>query len=236
MSATNEGQTRRALLAAGASGLAAAAAATIGLPLAAQAQATPVYLGVSGQTTGTTTEVISTGTDAIAGTTSASGRIGVVGYSSAATGETMGVMGRQASASGSGVYGQADAGGTGVFGLSGGIFVTSPTLTGVYGRTTDADVSTRGVWGESDSGVGVYGSSHGTKPAVLGTSDAGAPGVQGVSTGGRGGVFKGGQAQLRLIPSLNATHPASGLVGDLFLDKHKRLWFCKGGTTWTQIA
>jgi hypothetical protein len=191
---------------------------------------------VSGQTTSTNTEVVSTGTDALAGTTSASGRIGVVGYSSSGTGETFGVMGRQTSASGSGVYGQADAGGTGVFGLSGGIFVASVAQTGVYGRTTDANANTRGVWGESDSGVGVKGSSHGTQPAVLGTNNAGAAGVQGVSTNGRGGVFKGGLAQLRLIPSPSATHPSSGLVGDLFLDKHKRLWFCKGGTTWTQIA
>jgi hypothetical protein len=25
-------------------------------------------------------------------------------------------------------------------------------------------------------------------------------------------------------------------AGDLFLDKSKRLWFCKGATTWKQIA
>jgi hypothetical protein len=49
-------------------------------------------------------------------------------------------------------------------------------------------------------------------------------------------VFKGGKAQLRLVPSTATTHPASGTLGDLFLDKNTRLWFCKGGSTWKQIA
>jgi hypothetical protein len=43
-------------------------------------------------------------------------------------------------------------------------------------------------------------------------------------------------AQLRLQPSTLATHPASGAAGDLVVDVNKRLWFCKGGTVWVQLA
>jgi hypothetical protein len=25
-------------------------------------------------------------------------------------------------------------------------------------------------------------------------------------------------------------------VGDLYVDKNERLWFCKGGATWVQLA
>lgn len=54
---------------------------------------------------------------------------------------------------------------------------------------------------------------------------------------GRAGVFQGGVAQVRLVPStLGPTHPTTGARGDLFCDKYGRLWFCKGGTTWTQLA
>ncbi len=54
---------------------------------------------------------------------------------------------------------------------------------------------------------------------------------------GRAGVFQGGVAQIRLVPStLGPTHPTTGSRGDLFCDKYGRLWFCKGGTTWTQLA
>jgi hypothetical protein len=43
-------------------------------------------------------------------------------------------------------------------------------------------------------------------------------------------------ALVRLIPSGAATHPRTGALGDLFLDRNERLWFRKGGTTWKQIA
>jgi hypothetical protein len=52
----------------------------------------------------------------------------------------------------------------------------------------------------------------------------------------RGGLFAGKVAQVRLLPSSSASHPSSGSLGDLFLDKGGRLWFCKGGTTWKQLA
>jgi hypothetical protein len=53
--------------------------------------------------------------------------------------------------------------------------------------------------------------------------------------GGRGGWFSGGAAQVRLEPA-STTHPASGQIGDLFLDADANLWLCKGGRDWKQIA
>ena len=40
----------------------------------------------------------------------------------------------------------------------------------------------------------------------------------------------------KLVPSAATVHPASGQMGDLFVDKTGRLWFCKGGTLWKQLA
>ncbi len=140
-----------------------------------------------------------------------------------------------------GVYGQTTAG-RGVFG-------EATTGTGVRGNSKSGGI---GVHGDSPSGYGVAGNS-GSAVGVLGTSvsvtgvqgfvGTGAPttplgntGVFGSAPGGRGGQFAGGKAQLRLVPSSVATHPSSGVLGDIFLDKNKRLWFCKGGTDWTQLA
>ena len=62
------------------------------------------------------------------------------------------------------------------------------------------------------------------------------PGVHGQSAGGRGGRFRGPKAQIRLDPASASTHPASGSAGDLFVDKSKRLWFCRGGSKWVRLA
>jgi hypothetical protein len=64
-------------------------------------------------------------------------------------------------------------------------------------------------------------------------------GVSGYSPSGRGGSFSGGEAALQLIPSSRASHPRSGLAGDMFVDSRKRLWFCiKSGSraTWKQVS
>ncbi len=53
---------------------------------------------------------------------------------------------------------------------------------------------------------------------------------------GRGALFRGGAAQVRLEAAAAGTHPASGQLGDLFLDAGGRLWLCKGGTAWKQIG
>ncbi len=80
------------------------------------------------------------------------------------------------------------------------------------------------MFGQSTSASGLVGCS------------ASGTGVSGDSTSGRGGIFLGKLAQLRLNPSGDTTHPASGKRGDFFVDKSGRLWFCKGGTTWKQLA
>jgi hypothetical protein len=70
---------------------------------------------------------------------------------------------------------------------------------------------------------------------VWGTSESNY-GVRGDSVNGRGGLFIGKRAQLRLRPSDANSHPSSGAMGDLFVDRHGRLWFCKGGSSWRLLA
>jgi hypothetical protein len=140
-----------------------------------------------------------------------------------------------------GVYGHTT-GGRGVFG-------EASSGTGVRGNSTAGGI---GVHGDSPSGLGVAGNS-GSQTGVLGTSVSmtglqgfagsgkppapkGLTGVYGHSPNGRGAQLAGGVAQLRLVPSTSATYPASGLLGDFFLDKSGRLWFCKGGATWKQVS
>jgi len=91
-----------------------------------------------------------------------------------------------------------------------------------------------GVFGESTSSAGIFGTSA-TGAGVRAHGGSG-PGVLAQSDSGRGGVFAGAKAQLLLLPSGAASHPAKGDRGDLFVDKTGRLWFCKGGTHWKQLA
>lgn len=88
-----------------------------------------------------------------------------------------------------------------------------------------------GVAGSSTSGKGVTGTSS-SSTGVAGTSVTGT-GVTG--KGKRGGVFSGTAAGIQLTPQAGS-HPASGSKGDLFVDHNTHLWFCRGGTTWVQLA
>jgi hypothetical protein len=107
--------------------------------------------------------------------------------------------------------------GIGVMGIAGGA-----DATGVQG-TAHATGSV-GVRGDVHDGAGVFG-----------TATSGV-GVVGFASPGRGGEFVGKAAQVRLVPSTATTHPKHGQVGDLFVDKSGRLWFCKGVATWKQLA
>jgi hypothetical protein len=169
------------------------------------------------------------------------GSVGVFGKS----GPGIGVQG--ISSSSYGVYGQSDtsyavygyndSSGTAILGYG-------QNGEGVRGHTTSS--ATPAVIGHSFTDTtGVVGFSGGAtepsipkKTGVLGVAnqDAVSVGVRGGSPTGRGGVFSGKLAQLRLAPSTDAAHPASGQRGDLFVDKDGRLWFCKGTTHWKQIA
>ncbi len=87
----------------------------------------------------------------------------------------------------------------------------------------------------------------GTGPGTIGQNTKNGKGASGVAPGtgsgvygqsdmGRGGLFYGLKAQVRLQPTASASHPHSGQAGDLYVDHNHRLWFCKGGTNWKQIA
>lgn len=91
--------------------------------------------------------------------------------------------------------------------------------------------------GSGKSGAGVKGTS--VTPGatgVVGEHPGDGIGVRGLSGLGRGGVFEGGAAQVRLLPSALPTHPPAGVKGDLFLDRSGRLWLCRGGTSWVQLG
>jgi hypothetical protein len=205
-------RTRRAILA-GALG----AAAAVGINAVAgpgPAQAAVAYVQLGGDSTANTattpTDILNSTADDDAFSATATGDgIGVAGFS----GSRYGVFGNSGSDAGvKGASGAADKGA--VTGQSSG---GGTGVFGISGLGTPVALAKTGVYG-------------------LASQDGASVGVRGASTTGRGGVFKGKAAQLRLMPSTAATHPASGQLGDLFLDSNKRLWFCKGGTSWKQIA
>ena len=123
--------------------------------------------------------------------------------------------------------------GTGVIGSSGKFAGVQAICTGAgFGIHAQCDQNIA-VYATSTQGIAV--NAQGGDIGVLGFSRQ-QVGVRGESIGGRGGLFIGGPAQLRLVPSTATTHPNSGKPGDFFVDKHHRLWFCKGGTTWKEVA
>jgi len=109
-------------------------------------------------------------------------------------------------------------------------YATSGNAQGIQGTTDSPKGFATTGWARA-GGAGVVGFSGATFPTIPADT-----GVYGNAPNGRGGVFTGSRAQVRLVPSSATTHPSSGQAGDLFLDKSKRLWFCKGGTTWKQLA
>jgi hypothetical protein len=160
--------------------------------------------------------------------------IGVQGQSTSgdavAGGSTSGMGVRGFSTSGNGVHGYSQS--------SAGVMGLSPRGNAVLGRTEGpVGVGVRGYAGDDvppggTFGTGVLGSS-GLHTYPAGRANTG---VMGIGAKGRGGVFIGDRAQVQLVASGATSHPASGARGDLFVDKSGRLWFCKGGTTWRQLA
>jgi hypothetical protein len=130
------------------------------------------------------------------------------------------------------------------------VVVTTNGFNGVYGATKGTG---NGVFGEAstaaNSANGVLGIAKGKGNSVFGFKDTGVVGdavvgftkgagrgVVGISALGRGAVFTGKTAQVQMTPGTTATHPSSGQAGDFFVDSGERLWFCKGGTNWKQLA
>ena len=155
------------------------------------------------------------GTGVEGGTGTGTGVHGVANYN---TGFTKGVLGEAYSPHGVGVLGNN--------------YATSGWAEGIQG-TTDSPDGWASVGWATRRGTALVGFSG---PDFPYTAIPRNTGVFGYAESGRGGVFRGPTAQVRLIPSSRASHPASGAIGDLFLDNNRRLWFCKGGTTWKQIA
>lgn len=125
---------------------------------------------------------------------------------------------------GDAVTGESSGSGIGVVG-------TSAFGHGVSGESGD---SGSGLYGRSRNGNGVFGVSQGAAPGVFGTSDH--QGVYGESRLGRGGVFTGHAAAVRLVPSDGNGPPSTGSEGDLYVDRKRRLWFCRGPSNWKRIA
>ncbi|HEX4830235.1 MAG TPA: hypothetical protein VH478_03975 [Trebonia sp.] len=138
-------------------------------------------------------------------------------------------------ATGAGVYGKAG-GAPGVYGTANsgyGVAGLSALSNGVQGTSSG---SAAGVYGTSHTGPGVQGQTASAGPGVYAVNSSTGPGLTAISGHGRGAVFTGtGVAQIQLTPG-GSTHPASGAAGDFYVDHSARLWFCKGGTTWKQVA
>ena len=110
---------------------------------------------------------------------------------------------------------------------------------GVMASSTTSEAVSGTIFLSTNNSACVLGTTAGSGPGIEGTSARGA-GVVGVGASkgasGRGGVFSGGAAQVRLIPSGAKTHQKSGQSGDLFVDASRRLWFCYGGARWRRLA
>ena len=181
---------------------------------------------------------------------------GVIGYVGQATSGDTGVAGF---GSARGVFGQSEsANGIGVVGLSAtgpGVVGSSPSGPGVVGSSAsgagvEGTSSTQtGVFAASGNGVGAQVQSDNNqalwakitlstnaKAAVRAETPGAGAGINATSALGVGGVFAGKTAQIQLVPSFAKSHPASGAAGQLFVDHSNRLWFCKGGTKWHQLA
>jgi len=72
--------------------------------------------------------------------------------------------------------------------------------------------------------------------AVRASTQGAGSGLEALSSKGVGATFAGKTAQVQLVPSADAAHPASGTAGQLFVDSSNCLWFCRGGTNWRQLA
>jgi hypothetical protein len=111
---------------------------------------------------------------------------------------------------------------------------------GLYSHIENPKNPNRAVFGRTvGTGIAVVASvanENSNATASKGTTVGSGPGVEGSSRLGVGGKFSGSTAQIQLVPSLSVAHPGAGLPGQLFVDKASRLWFCRGGANWQQLA
>jgi hypothetical protein len=111
---------------------------------------------------------------------------------------------------------------------------------GVYAHISNASNPNQAILGRTD-GLGnavlasVLNAQSQAAAAKAATRGPG-PGLEAKSERGVGATFAGKTAQVQLVPSSDAGPPASGEGGQLFVDSAKRLWFCRGGSSWQQLA
>jgi hypothetical protein len=134
------------------------------------------------------------------------------------------------------IFGLVDAGSVAVFEAE-----NDGTGMGLYAHVENAASAARPVYAlTKGTGQGVLASiaNAASKSAAVRAATTGSGiGVDASSALGMGGRFAGRTAQVQLVPSTSfSSHPSSGSAGQLFVDKSKRLWFCKGGTSWKLLA
>ena len=111
---------------------------------------------------------------------------------------------------------------------------------GVYSHIENATNPSRALYGRTaGTGHAVLGSilnEQSEVAAAKATTQGSGPGLEALSAKGVGATFSGKTAQVQLVPSSDSSHPSSGGAGQLFVDGAKRLWFCRGGNDWQQLA
>ena len=233
----NRSVDRRGLLRLGGVAAAAGAAAVMIKPATAGASTSSDSLHVTNAGEG----------DAIVGDAinpSGSGR-GVAGSSVAGAGVSGTTRG-----GGPGVRAFVDRGGRGsaLFAWTGQAANSAPTVDarqdgigdGCYSHIENLNNTGRAIFGRT-SGLGIavvasIANGRSAAPASRGITVGAGAGVEGTSAQGVGGKFAGRTAQVQLVPSDAGVHPPSGAPGQLFVDRANRLWFCKGGGDWRQLA
>jgi hypothetical protein len=233
---TTSPRTRRAILMGALGGVVASVAAAVGRASPASAtDGNQVLVGHS-YTSTTATEIDATGVNAIIGISDS--QTGIGGGSTSGTGVSA------SSSTGTALLASSTLGNA-ILATSGG--------TGYALSASSDKASAISALNHSAAHAAIFGESLGGSPGVYGTSgpggapspktgvfgfanqDATAVGIKGQSPKGRGGVFSGGKAQVRLVPSSASTHPNSGAKGDLFVDNSGRLWFYNGAV-WKQVS
>jgi len=129
-----------------------------------------------------------------------------------------------------------------------GIGVEGSGTNGVYGTSSTSSTGSGGVRGKHfGEGHGVVGEGAGSAYAgVFGRNSATTAvgsGVRGESSNGYGGLFKGGKAQLRLLPAGGTAtgKPTSGIhaKGEIYMDSAGALFVCTDGgnpATWRKVT
>ncbi len=184
---------------------------------------------------------------------------GVVGDASNANGSGYGVWGTgdkgagvaggtRGTGPGVRAYAEPGAGGSAIQALTLEGSNTSPTISahqigqghGLYSHIENATSPGRALYGRTiGTGHAVLGSilnAQSDVAAAKATTQGSGPGLEALSAKGVGATFAGKTAQVELVPSSDSSHPASGSAGQLFVDSGRRLWFCRGGNDWQQLA